>query len=177
MTPATSPANLAPVFAKGFGPNHLLTNSFRLAYLQDAQAHPDGGFPTVTDGLPPADPANPLRKALKTNDQRNWTPTAPMLLCAGNSDPTVFYLNTQLMQNYWAAATTVTVLDIDSAATTGDPYASLKSEFSAAKDLVRTNAVLGGASDGGDSAVLDAYHVDLVAPFCLAAVKSFFDAQ
>jgi dienelactone hydrolase len=180
MTPATLPANLAPVFAKGFGTDNLLTNSFRLAYLQDAQAHPDGGFPAVTDGLPPADPANPLRQALKINDQRNWTPTAPMLVCAGNSDPTVFYLNTQLMQDYWAAAAPaapVTVLDVDSAAGSGDPYATLKAQFTAAKDLVRVDAVLGGASDGGDAAVLDAYHAGLVPPFCLIAVKSFLDAH
>ena len=38
FTPATSPANLASVFAQGFGPDHLVTNAFRLAYLQDAQA-------------------------------------------------------------------------------------------------------------------------------------------
>ena len=38
MTPATTPSNLAPVFATGFGTDHLLTNDFRLAYLQDADA-------------------------------------------------------------------------------------------------------------------------------------------
>ena len=177
MTPATTPATLAPVFAKGFGIDHLVTNSFRLAYLQDAQAHPDGGFPTVTDGLPPASPGNALRQALKTNDQRNWTPTAPMLLCAGDSDPTVLYLNTQLMQSYWTSASAVTILDIDSGSTSGDPYATLKTAFTAAKDAVRLAAVTSGASDGGDSAVLDAYHVGLVSPFCLSAVKSFFDTK
>jgi hypothetical protein len=26
------------------------------------------------------------------NDLRNWSPTAPVLLCAGDQDPTVFYL-------------------------------------------------------------------------------------
>ena len=107
MTPATTPANLAPVFATGFGTDHLLTNDFRLAYLQDADASPDGGFPTLTDGLPPDDPQHPLRQALKTNDQRAWTPESPMLLCAGNSDPTVLYLNTELMQNHWSSTTTV----------------------------------------------------------------------
>ena len=94
MTPATTPSNLAPVFAIGFGTEHLLTNDFRLAYLQDASSNPDGGFPTLTDGLPPANPAHPFRQALKTNDQRVWTPTSPMLLCAGNVDPAVLYLNT-----------------------------------------------------------------------------------
>ena len=84
--------------------------------------NPDGGFPTLSDGLPPAKPENPMRQALKTNDQRAWTPTSPMLLCAGNADPAVLYLNTELMQNYWSSATTVTVLDIDSAVASGDPY-------------------------------------------------------
>jgi hypothetical protein len=169
MTPATSPANLADVFAAGFGTDNLLTNSFRLAYLQDAEANPDGGFPTVTDGLPPTSPQNALRQALKTNDQRNWTPTSPMLLCAGNSDPTVFYLNTELMQSYWSSASTVTVLDIDSPPTSNDPYEDLKAEFTAAKNLVQLS--------GGDSEVLDAYHATLVPPFCLSAVKAFFDAH
>jgi hypothetical protein len=40
---------------------------------------------------------------------------------------------------------------------------------------VRTEAVVGGATDGGDAAVLDAYHALLVPPFCLNAAKSFFD--
>ena len=167
MTPATSPANLAPVFAMGFGTDHLLTNDFRLAYLQDADANPDGGFPALTDGQPPADPEHPLRQALKTNDLRVWTPTSPMLLCAGNADPTVLYLNTALMESYWSTATTVTVLDIDSAVESDDPYEAQKAEFAIAKDAVRLA--------GGDAEVLEKYHAGLVAPFCLSAVKSFFD--
>jgi len=169
MTPATMPESLAVVFALGFGDEHLLTNEFRLAYLQDAEANPDGGFPVVTDGLPPADPQNPFRQALKLNDQRTWTPTSPLLLCAGHRDPSVLYLNTALMQNYWASASTVTTLDIDSDVETDDPYAAQKEQFGAAKDLVELS--------GGDEAVLEAYHAGLVAPFCLSAVRSFFDEQ
>jgi hypothetical protein len=167
LTPATTPANLAPVFALGFGTDPLLTNAFRLAYLQDADANPDGGFPTLTHGLPPAAPGHPFRQALKTNDQRAWTPTAPMLLCAGNADPAVLYLNTELMQNYWSSATAVTVLDIDSAATSGDPYESQKTAFAVAKELLELT--------DGDTGVLENYHAGLVAPFCLSAVKSYFD--
>jgi hypothetical protein len=169
MTPATTPENLAPVFATGFGAEHLLTNEFRLAYLQDAEVNPDGGFPTLADGLPPASPVHPLRQALKTNDQRVWTPTAPMLLCAGNADPNVLYLNTQLMQNFWSAATNVTVLDIDSAVASGDPYEAQKTQFAVAKELVELA--------GGDTEVLEKYHAGLVAPFCLSAVRSFFDGS
>jgi hypothetical protein len=171
-TPATSPAYLAGVFAAGFGSDDLITNSYRAAYLGDALTHPDGGFPTLTDGLPAANPGNTLRIQLKLNDLRSWAPTAPTLLCAGDADPTVFFFNTTLMQNYWTGhppAVASVILDIDSAPGFNDPYASLKTAFSAAKGLV--------AAQGGESAVLAAYHATLVPPFCLSAVKSFFDAH
>jgi pimeloyl-ACP methyl ester carboxylesterase len=124
ITPATTPAGLAESFALGFGTNDLVTNAYRLSYLQDAAANPDGGFPTTTTGVPAAAPGLALRQDLKTNDLRNWAPTAPVFLCAGDSDPTVFYFNTQLIQGYWATAAptaTVTLLDVDSAPTSGDP--------------------------------------------------------
>ena len=180
ITPATTPANLAIAFALGFGSSYLINNSYRLAYLQDQQANPDGGFPTTTTGIPAATPANTLRQDLKLNDLRNWTPNAPLLMCAGNEDPEVFFLNTQLMQGYWAAnppAAPVTVVDIDSSPTTNDPYADEKLGFSAAVTAVETAAIAAGATDGGHTAVLEAYHAQLVPPFCLAAVKSFFDGH
>lgn len=182
MTPATSPARMAQLFALGFGASNLLKNSYRLNYLLDAQANPDGGWPVVTNGVAAANPANKLRQATKLNDLRNWTPAAPILLCGGNEDPTVFWFNTQLMQNYWTthspppAAATI-LLDIDSAASPGDPYASLKSGFSLAKLLLAATAVAQGANDGGARAVADAYHSTLVPPFCLVAARSFFAAQ
>ena len=181
VTPATSPANLAPIFAAGFGTDHLVTNSFRLSYLLDARANPDGGWPTTTTGIAAATPGTRLRQALKQNDLRNWTPTAPTLLCGGNADPTVFWFNTQLMQGYWAARAPspdpVIVLDLDSTASAGDPYADLKNQFALAKQVAAATAVAQGATDGGASAVADAYHAGLVPPFCLAAVKDFFAAR
>ncbi|MFL6619677.1 MAG: alpha/beta hydrolase family protein [Povalibacter sp.] len=177
-TPATQPELFAPLFAQGFGTNHLITNSYRLAYLQDAQANPDGAFPTTTTGAPAATPQHPLRQAFKRNDLRGWTPTAPMLLCGGNEDPTVYFMNTQIMQASWAnTAAPVTVLDVDSDAASGDPYKNIKDNFEIAKQLVAARAVVQGASDGGTRAVLEAYHSTLVPPFCLAAVKGFFDAR
>jgi poly(3-hydroxybutyrate) depolymerase len=172
MTPATQPANLAPAFAMGFGPDNLVTNQYRLGYLQDAAANPDGGFPNTTTGMPAANPGNALRQDLKQNDLRNWTPAAPVLLCAGDGDPTSFYLNTQLMQGYWAKnapGSSVTVLDIDSGPASGEPYADVKIAFAAAKAALQAS--------GGTSAVLQSYHAGLVPPFCLVAVKSFFDAH
>ena len=178
MTPATMPASLAPAFALGFGSDNLVTNNYRLSYLRDAQANPDGGFPGTSTGLPAASPGIALRQALKTNDLRDWSPTSPVLLCAGNEDPVVFFLNTQLMEGYWvtnAPSSVVTVLDVDSSALSGDPYANLKTGFATAKALVAAGAVAGGATDGGTSAVLHAYHARLVPPFCLEAVREFFD--
>ena len=171
-------AALAPIFALGFGSPDLVTNTYRLGFLRDEQAAPDGGFPNLSTGVPAVSPTNTLRQAVKTNDLRDWTPTAPVLLCAGDQDPTVFYLNTQLMQHYWMAnapSASVTVLDVDSGVTSGDPYASLKKGFAAAKTAVAAAAVAGGANDGGAMAVLQAYHATLVPPVCLSAVKSFFD--
>ena len=180
MTPATMPANLAPSFALGFGTNNLVTNAYRLAYLQDAAANPDGGYPTTTTGVAAAAPGLALRQDLKSNDLRNWMPTAPVLLCAGDSDPTVFYLNTQLIDGYWASTaptSSVTLLDVDSSAASGDPYANEKTGFAAAKAAVEAAAVIGGATDGGAMAVLQVYHSTLIPPFCLYAAKSFFDGH
>jgi hypothetical protein len=178
ITPPTTPANLAAVFALGFGSGNLIQNSYRLSYLRDAQAHPDGGFPVRTTGTPAAAPALPWRQALQRNDLRDWTPSAPVLLCGGDVDPVVFWLNTDLMQRYWAAqassAASIGVLDLESAVTANDPYGSLKQGFVLAKNLVAAEAVAHGATDGGARAVFEAYHVTLVAPFCFAATRSFF---
>jgi hypothetical protein len=181
MTPATTPAVLAPVFAQGFGADGLITNAYRLAYLQDAQANPDGGFPTPGSDVPAATPALPWRQALKLNDLRSWTPVAPTMLCGGDEDPEVFFLNTQLMQAYWTAyapaTTAVSVLDLDSSTPAAGVNGSLQSDFQLAKQAVAAAAVLQGATDGGTTAVFEAYHATLVAPFCLAAVINFFNAQ
>jgi hypothetical protein len=177
MTPATTPANLAVVFALGFGATPLVTNAYRLSYLQDEQAHPDGGFPTTTTNMPASGASVGLRQDLAKNDLRNFNPSSPMLLCGGDNDPTVFYMNTQLMQGYWAAnapSAQVTVLDVDSAVGANDPYADLKNGFAAAKAAVAVAAIAGGATDGGQAAVLTDYHAGLVAPFCLFAVERFF---
>ncbi|HEV2703933.1 MAG TPA: prolyl oligopeptidase family serine peptidase [Steroidobacteraceae bacterium] len=178
ITPPTTPAALAPVFALGFGTGNLIQNSYRLSYLEDAQANPDGGFPTVTNGIANAAAKLPLRQALQNNDLRDWVPTAPLQLCGGALDPVVFFFNTQLMQKYWTAhvpATTFGVLDLESAVTSNDPYATFKQDFQLAKAAVAADAVAQGASDGGASAVATAYHATLVAPFCFAATRSFFD--
>jgi dienelactone hydrolase len=182
VTPPTSPEKFAPLYARGFAAEgFLIRNDYRLQYLQDMEAHPDGFWPDTTDAKPPANPALPLRSALAANDLRDWTPRAPTLLCGGHDDPTVFWLNTQAMEAYWSthpADAPVTVLDVDAAPSgNGDAYADLKRRFGLAKDLVASEAVAGGAGDGGWEAVLEAYHAGLVAPFCLEAAQEFFEAH
>ncbi|HEY4442661.1 MAG TPA: prolyl oligopeptidase family serine peptidase [Steroidobacteraceae bacterium] len=177
-TPATTPANLAEIFALGFGVGNLIQNSYRLSYLEDAQSNPDGGWPSITTGVAAANSGLTWRRALQMNDLRDWVPTAPVLLCGGDADPLVFWLNTDLMQRYWSshapATAPISVLDLESAASNNDPYAALKKDYAIAKDVVAASAVAQGATDGGALAVAEAYHATLVAPFCFAAVKAFF---
>jgi acetyl esterase/lipase len=181
ITPPTAPADLAGVFALGFGAGNLIQNSYRLEYLQDAQQQPDGGFPTVTTGLAASAPGLPLRRALQMNDLRNWVPAAPLMLCGGAVDPLVFWFNSQLMLDYWAShapsSASITGLDLESASTGSDPFAGLKQQFQVAKALIAADAVEQGATDGGALAVAEAYHAELVAPFCFSAAKSFFSSH
>jgi hypothetical protein len=53
----------------------------------------------------------------------------------------------------------------------------LKHDFQIAKDLIIAKAVAGGATDGGALAVLQAYHAELVPPFCFSAARSFFGSH
>jgi hypothetical protein len=115
----TAAAQANPLFALGFGSSNLIKNSVRIAYATDAFTQPDGAFPTPMAGVPlAAAPTYPLRIALKKNDLRSWTnPAAPMLLCGGHDDPTVFYsINTQTMASFWPGQVSgglVSVLDVD----------------------------------------------------------------
>lgn len=181
ITPPTTPPSLAPLFALGFGSSPLINNTARLSYLLDAISHPDGAVSLTgaSDGLPAANPTHPLRLAFKANDLRNWAPTRPVLLCGGDADPTVFYnTNTQVMQSYWSGlpAGRLTVLDVDSGITgpADSTYSAVKQGFAQAKTQTATAAIAAGATDGGASAVVQAYHGTLVPPFCTAAARGFF---
>lgn len=177
ITPATTPADIAPLFTLGFGPNHLITNEYRLQYLLDAQMSPDGGWPVVTSGLPAANPANTLRQAFKRNDLRNWSPTSPVMMCGGSGD--LNFINAELMQKYWVstgAAGWTSVLNLDAPPLSqADPYASVLAGFAASKAAIAANAVAQGATDGGTLAVLESYHVQLEDPYCFAAARVFFE--
>lgn len=170
------PAN-NPLALLGFGSGNLINNNYRLGYIMDALASPDGAVPSYTTGQP-ASSAHPLRKALKNNDLRGWRngPSRPTLLCGANSDPTVYYLNTRLMQGQWSGlpAGRVTTLDIDApASSASDPFAPLKAGFAQTKAAIAAAAVQAGATDGGQAAVMGQYHF-IAAPFCLTAARGFF---
>jgi hypothetical protein len=182
VTPPSTPEEFAALWANGFASGgFLIRNDYRLRYLNDMRASPDGFWPDTTDAEPADEARLPLRRALVANDLRNWTPRASTLLCGGHDDPTVFWLNTQAMESYWAThapGAPVTVLDVDAAPSGGDdPYADLKQRFGLAKDLVAAQSVAQGATDGGWKAVLETYHAGLVAPFCLEAAQEFFESR
>jgi hypothetical protein len=88
----------AATATSGFGTSFLINNSVRAAYALDMWASPDGAVPVPNDPTPPpgpylpaSHPQFPLRVDLKKNDLRGFVPAAPVLLCAGHDDPTVFY--------------------------------------------------------------------------------------
>jgi len=159
-----------PVFATGFGANNLVTNSYRVAYVLDAVANPDGAVPSPMAGVPvAANPQNPLRIAFKTNDLRNWAPTSPVLMCGGDEDPTVFFsVDTLVMQQYWAALPTglITVVDINAPVTNpADPFAAAKVGYQ--------QTIAGIAASSGAAAAVQAIHAT-EAPFCTAVARGFF---
>ena len=178
--PGSTPPALTPLFAAGFGDANLVRNAYRRALLEDAAANPDGAFPDASASLAPADtPLHPLRQAFKRNDLRNWVPKAPVLLCGGGSDPMVFFFNARIEQAYWRGANVpaglTSVLDVDSSATgPDDPFATVKQGFANAKASIARQAIAGGATDGGASAVLRSYHGGLVAGSCMIAARAFF---
>jgi len=176
-SPPTDTGATDALFAAGFGANNLIKNSVRSAYVADAMANPDGVFPVVRgNSLANLRATSPLRIAAARNDLRDWTPASPVLLCAGNGDPTVFYsLNTAVMSTLWARlGPLVTTLDVDSAPSGSDPFALVKGGFAQAKTATYTAGFSAGGAAGGATAVTSAYHGTLVPPFCSAAARGFF---
>lgn len=102
----------------------------------------------------------------------------PCSSAAALSIRSFFWLNSDLMRSYWAghapAFAPISVLDLESAPSSNDPYANRKNNFLIEKTLVAATAVAQGATGRGALAVAEAYHTTLVAPFCFAAVKTFF---
>ncbi len=174
QSPATTPERFAHVYALGFGPGHLLNDSFRIAYLTDAETHPDGAFPVYTTGRPPSDSGNGFRRAVIRNDLRGWTPRAPMMMCGGQRDAAApICYGAELMMRYWAdpahapAPGTVSLLDFE--APEGDAlFAGLKSHFMSWKDGFLERTVM--------PAWADAYHQLLLPRYTYLAARLFFES-
>jgi pimeloyl-ACP methyl ester carboxylesterase len=180
-TPALPASAQTPLFDLGFGNPYLIENNFRAAYAEDAASDPDGAIPTATAGVPraAAAPAFGFRKDLYENDLRTaWAPASPTLLCGGDQDPTVYFLNATTMQAYWSAlpAGAVTVLDVG--ATPAKPFLEIQAAFQAseaAQVAYYESAAGGGLSmQAAEEEVVAGYH-EAVAPFCTAAARAFFN--
>ena len=187
LTPAVTGTFVDSLFASGFGDPSLITSAYRLAYLQDMQAHPDGLDPATLLGTATTTAANTLRQAAALNDLRGFAPKAPVLLCGGTDDPTVLFANhTAVMKAQWSAVpppARTLVLDVASAPlATNDGFNALRAGYQAGQSATY-NAAYSAAIAGGQSvaaatktaqtAVLSGAHTAR-APFCGAAARSFF---
>jgi acetyl esterase/lipase len=185
--PAANSSPQAPLFDLGFGNPYLINNDVRVAYALDAASDPDGEDTPLTmmaasPALAPLAPSYPLRKAFYLNDMRSWygsvIPGAPLLMCGGENDPTVFYpTNTGTMAAYWAGVPTVFTLDVDPLGGPAGPYAAIQSGFqtSEAQALAFLQTAAGGAMSAlsAEQSLVAGYH-SAVAPFCALAARAFF---
>jgi pimeloyl-ACP methyl ester carboxylesterase len=155
-----------PGYTQYFGANNLIRSDYRAAYLADMAAHPCG-----QDAAAPLNcaPTHNLRQWLLRNDLRSYLPAAPTLLCGGHDDPTVPYFNTTATSAYFRARGAALIeLDIDDTPSPDDPFRAAKAGFVAARTTLRTA--------NGDAAVASSYHAGLVAPFCMAATRDYFQS-
>jgi pimeloyl-ACP methyl ester carboxylesterase len=176
------PTPQTPLFAAGFGSPYLINNTYRVSYALDAASNPDGATPPAKAGMPlaAAPPTQPLRLAFYKNDLRNgpWSPNSPTLLCGGDEDPTVFFVNTEIMAAFWqplVQAGLITILDVGG--TPGGPFAAVQGGFqeSQAAQLAFYLSPAGGSLSPAAAAelIVEGYHTS-VAPFCAAAARAFF---
>ncbi len=152
-----------------------------------------------------ASPQNNLRKALKANDVRDYTPKMPTLIYGGNQDPTVFFdLNTgsvagilqRVSASNPAAKLNVTVLDVDATNSSKRPdkptltiignasgnkwdlpsvVSGVQNNFAGSLQQLADDAVKQGVSP--QAAILSNYHAGLVSTACTNATRQFFDQE
>lgn len=130
-----------PTFTKLFGTGGLLTDSFRTGYA-----------------------TSNFRKALQTNTLLGWTPKAPLAMCGGAQDPTVFFFNTTDAQADFA--------------TRGKLYPAYNLESRTTLPAgVSGDTIFGGfqqAKAAAGAGATAAYHGTLVPPFCNVLARGFF---
>lgn len=154
----------------GFGTSHLIKTSYRSAVLADAIAR---SYPAM--------PQHPLRLAAYRNDllRQNWIPQQPMLLCAGASDPTVFYAaNTAAAAAQFKAlpgAAPVIEVNVDRPTPVNDGFDGARQIFAVLKEMEVDKALAANPPVDPTQAVAVAYHGALVAQSCNVAAKGYFD--
>jgi hypothetical protein len=148
-----------PTFTRLYGPGGLVKDSFRAAY-------PTSNYrrAVVTNTLVGRD-ALATTPAAQTI---SWTPRAPVAMCGGGNDPTVFFApNGPVVVDIWRAAQVAVPffsynLEDRTTLPAGPAVDGLAAGFQAAKAAAGANA-------------LARYHGELVPPFCHALVRGFFD--
>ncbi len=162
--PTLSPAQQATF---GSPEQSLLKTSYVQAMVADAAANP---CPSTSTTEPLAcTPTNAARKAWHRNDLRTFVPTVPLLMCGGHGDSEVPFANATLtyayFQNHGVAASVLAPLDVDSATTANDPWATAKAAFVATRN--------GVIAAGGDPSSTDNYHA-IAQAACGVAARDFF---
>ena len=176
------PGPVDPSLAVFYGPDNLIRQNYLTRAANDLQATPCAGnaLPATLASLGTSSPLNcqPLlgfRKAAVANDLRNWLPTRPVLMCGGANDPTVNFVSTRATAGYFRArgmpASALAVVDLEDGSAT-DAFSAARAGFAQAK--ASTAAAAGGTASNQSQAVLLAYHGTLVAPFCMASARGFF---
>jgi poly(3-hydroxybutyrate) depolymerase len=139
-----------PTFTKLFGTGGLLTDTFHAGY-----ATSNFRKDLVTNTLAGVDGSTPI----------GFKPVAPVALCGGAQDPTVFFAaNAPVAAQVFAAqGVTVQVWDLENAASLPAPLggAQIAAGFQQFKA-------------GAGSNVQALYHGSLVPPFCTALARNFF---
>ena len=163
------------IYRIGFGPDYLINDSYRIAYLSDIAANPDGASPDYTTGELPQESKIGLRRALMKNDLRGWTPKRPLIMCGGQGDGAApMRYGGELMMRYWSdpgrapEPGIVSLLDFDAPITDDDQFASLKANY-----LQRKDGILEAFS--GVPGWVNAYHSILLPRYCYTAARDYFD--
>jgi pimeloyl-ACP methyl ester carboxylesterase len=176
------PGPVSPSLSIFYGSGNLITQAYLTKIANDIVGTPCPGnaLPatgaSLTTGAPLAcNPQTGLRQAAVANDLRSFLPTAPMLMCGGDQDPTVNFLSTQSTAGYFIsqgmAPNTLTVLNLEQS-TASDAFTADRAAFAQFKAATAANA--GTDPNVQAQAVAQAYHGTLVPPFCMAAAAGFF---
>jgi pimeloyl-ACP methyl ester carboxylesterase len=130
-----------PTFRLLFGTGGLLTDRFRTGYG-----------------------TSNFRKALQLNTLLGWSPKAPVALCGGADDPTVFFANTVSMKNDFSIRGIIVPawnLEDRASLPVGTSYDEIYDGFQLAKL-------------GAGARIQIGYHGVLVPPFCYAMARGLF---